>query len=185
MKVGQKLSDEVTSRFVAGPNLVPGSLGDQLPEGALTLAVFLRHFGCIFCKETLADIRQRQEVDPDFPSPLFFFQGSATEGRALLRRDWPEARAVADPEGRFYDDFGVGRGGLLKMFGPGVFAGKTRAEKKGHENGARSGDIWRMPGMFLLRGREIVWKHEYRHAAELPDYDRITALATGSADTRD
>lgn len=178
MDVGQKLPEALTSRFVSGFNLVPGNLGDQLSDGELTLAVFLRHFGCIFCKETLADIRELQQRHPHFPKPLFFFQGSATEGRALLRRGWPEARAIADPEGHFYEAFGVARGGLLKMFGPGVWAAKARAEAKGLENGARSGDIWRMPGMFLLRGREIVWKHEYRHAAELPEYDQVVALAT-------
>ncbi|NNL67014.1 MAG: hypothetical protein HKP30_12275, partial [Myxococcales bacterium] len=153
-------------------NLVPGTLRDQLGGGA-TLLVFLRHFGCLFCRETLADVRAAAEASPDFPRPLFFFEGRRTEGRAFLRRYWPELRAVADPAGEFYDAFGVNRGGMREMFGPGVWSARSRAAAKGHRNGERSGDIWRLPGVFLAEGPAIRWAHEYRHAGDRPDYGRI------------
>lgn len=177
MKAGERISDELLDRFVSGANLSPGSLGDQLGEG-LNLLVFLRHFGCMFCRETLADIAAICDQDPAFPPPLFFYQGTPVEGRALLRRYAPNLRAVADPEGHFYDALRVERGGLLKMFGPGVWAARSRASAKGHSNGKRTGDIWRMPGTFLARGSEIVWAHEYAHAADHPDYALIRQLAT-------
>jgi hypothetical protein len=61
----------------------------------------------------------------------------------------------------------------VKALGPAVWLAKSRAEAKGHRNGERSGDIWRMPGAFLTRDDEILWAHEYRHAADLPDYRAI------------
>jgi hypothetical protein len=160
-------------RFVTGVNLMPGSLRDQLGEHR-TLLVFLRHFGCTFCRETVADLREAASA-PGFPPVLFFFQGSPTEGRAFLRRYWPEVRAVADPELVFYEAFGVQRGSLLQLFGPGVFRAGRRAQEKGHANGPRSGDIFRMPGAFLVEGERVLWQHAYRHAGDHPDFRALVA----------
>ena len=176
LRDGSKIPDEVLDRAVTGLNLSPGSLRDQL-AGPTDLLVFLRHFGCIFCRETLTDLRTLHEQEAGFPRPLFFFQGSPTEGRALLRGSWPQLRAISDPKAEFYEGFDVQRGGLIKMFGPGVWSAKTRAETKGHRNGERMGDIWRMPGMFLTRGSSILWHHDFRHAGDHPDYQQLGALA--------
>lgn len=176
MKAGDRIPDAVLDRPVNGLNLAPGTLRDQLGD-ELVLLVFLRHFGCIFCRETLADMRALAERDPRFPEPLFFFQGSPTEGRAFLRRYWPSLRAVADPEAEIYEAFGIGRGNVVQMFRPAVWAAHSRAQAKGHALGERSGDIWRMPGVFLAHGPEILWAHTYRHAADHPDYGLICELA--------
>jgi len=180
MRRGALIPDELLDLIVSGVNLTPGTLRDQLGE-ELTLLVFLRHFGCVFCRETLADMRELAANDPRFPTPLFFFQGSATEGRAFLRRYWPDLRAVADPDGRLYDGFGIGRGGVVKMFGPPVWQAKRRANAKGHRNGERVGDIWRMPGVFLVSGPRIIWAHEYAHAGDHPDYHEICEVAATSS----
>jgi hypothetical protein len=142
--------------------------------------VFLRHFGCIFCRETLADLRALVERHPDFPRPLVFFHASPSEGRAFLRRDWPTLRAVSGPMTELYEAFGVERGGVLQMFGPEVWTARSRAARKGLANGPRTRDVWRMPGVFLVRGGETVWAHEYRHAADHPDYARIRHEARGA-----
>jgi hypothetical protein len=176
MQAGESIPDHILKEPVAGVNLAPGPLGDQLGDGP-TLLVFLRHFGCIFCRETIADLRAIAERDESFPALLFFFQGSPTEGRALLRSYWPKARAIADPDGELYRAFGIGRGGPLKMFGPAVWTARSRAVAKGHRNGPRSGDIWRMPGVFLTMGSRIVWTHQFAHAADHPDYDEIAERA--------
>ena len=178
-----RIPDELLARYVNGVNLMPGTLRDQL--GAVpTLLVFLRHFGCPFCKETLAGLRQAAQDNPNFPPVLFFYQGSPTEGRAFLRRYWPEARAIADPEALFYEGMGVGRGGLLQMFHPGVVPALIRARAAGHLDGEGSGgDSRRMPGLFVARGAELVWSHRARHQADHPEFARIPALAGLSSRT--
>lgn len=173
------ISAALLDRRVGGVNLVPGTLRDQLGD-ALHLLVFLRHLGCVFCRETLADLRAAAEGDAAFPAVLFFFQGTVTEGRALLRRYGPQLRAISDEAGFFYEGFGIRRGGLLEMFGPSVLRGWSRAAGKGHRNGDRSGDVWRMPGMYLARGSQILWAHEYRHAADQPDYGHVRDLASAA-----
>ncbi len=171
------IPDEVLDTPVRGVNLAPGTLRDQL-DGDVLL-VFLRHFGCIFCRETVADLRAQAEA-ADFPPVLFFFQGAPIEGKAFLRRYWPRARAVSDPDAVFYRAFGIDRGGLIQMFRPAVWSAQSRARAKGHENGERSGDIWMMPGVFLVRDGRIVWTHEYRHAGDHPDFARVPERARGT-----
>lgn len=170
------LSPDVLSLPVTGVNLGPGTLADQLGDD-VTLLVFLRHFGCVFCRETVADLRQTSEADPSFPKVLLVFQGSPTEGRAFLRRFWPGARAIADRGKRLYAAVGIGRGGLRQMFGPGVWKAVRRARAKGLTQGPPSGDIWMMPGVFLVREGAIVWAHEYAHAGDQPDFECIPEAA--------
>ncbi len=175
----ERIQAEVLDRFVSGVNLMPGSLRAQLGDRR-TLLVFLRHFGCVFCRETVAELREAAEA-PGYPAVLFFFQGSVAEGRAFLRRYWPEARAVADAELSFYEAFGVARGSMLQMFGPGVVGAGMRAKRKGHSNGPRSGDIYRMPGAFLVEGDLVLWEHRYRHAGDHPDFGSIPCGAAAPA----
>ncbi|MEZ4215499.1 MAG: SelL-related redox protein [Myxococcota bacterium] len=176
MKVGERIPDAVLDRAVVGLHVAPGTLRDQLGD-APTLLVFLRHFGCMFCRETLADLRGASQADARFPRVLLFFQGTLTEGRALLRRYWPDVPAIADPALELYDAFGVERGSWAQMLGPPVWPASVRARAKGHRNAERSGDIWRMPGMFLCRGSEVAWTHAYRSAGDAPDYAAIAAIA--------
>jgi hypothetical protein len=165
---------------VTGVGIHPGTLRDQLGDD-VSLLVFLRHFGCLFCREMISDLRSAAEADPDYPRILFFFQGTATEGRAFLRRYWPEARAVADPTLEFYDLFGIRQASLVEALGPRVLASRGRARAKGHESGARSGDIWRMPGLFAARGEKLLWQHTPRHAADHPDFLAIPGLIREAA----
>jgi hypothetical protein len=175
----ERIPDELLGRYVNGVNLMPGTLRDQL-GAAPTLLVFLRHFGCPFCKETLAGLRGASGQNAAYPPVLFFYQGSPTEGRAFLRRYWPEARAIADPEAVIYDGMGVGRAGLLQLFHPGIVPALIRARNAGHFEGygeGPSGDSRRMPGLFIARGAEIVWAHRARHQADHPEFARIPQLA--------
>jgi peroxiredoxin len=169
------IEDKTLESPVSGVNLAPGSFADQLSE-APTLLVFLRFFGCIFCRETVSDLRKLSEEREGFPNVLFVSEAGATEARAFVRRYWPNARVIADPKADLYAAFGVGKS-ILKAFSPGVFSARRRALDKGHEVGALDGNAFRMPGAFLVRGSEIVWSHHFKHSADQPDFDRAAQLA--------
>ncbi len=173
----ERIPDALLTRYVNGVNLMPGTLRDQLGDTP-ALLVFLRHFGCPFCKETIARLREASQRVAGYPGVLFFYQGSPTEGRAFMRRYWPEARAVADPDAVFYEGLGIGRGGVLQMFHPGVAPALVRAGLAGHLGGEGSGgDTRRMPGLFVTRGGAILWSHRAKHQADHPDFERIPMLA--------
>ncbi len=138
MEAGAEIPESLLAEDVVGVNLAPGTLTDQLAPGP-NLFVFLRHLGCVFCREQVARLREASEADPDFPSVLFFFQGTSTEGRVFLSRFWPGARAVADRPLRFYGAFGITRGSLRQTLGPAVWSAQRRARAAGFEQGERSG----------------------------------------------
>ncbi|MHC4940524.1 MAG: AhpC/TSA family protein [Planctomycetota bacterium] len=94
------------------------------------------------------------------------------------RQFFPEGvAAISDPEGTLYRAFGLERGSLAQLAGPRVVASAFRAFSRGHGIGRPVGDPRQMPGAFLLKGDEIVWRHAYRHAGERPDWNAARALA--------
>ncbi len=103
-------------------------------------------------------------------------EAGTTEARAFVRRYWPQARVVADPDAELYSAFGVGTS-ILKAFSPGVFAAHRRATAKGHEFGSIDGNGFRMPGAFLIRDGETAWSPTSKHAADRPDFERFIKMA--------
>ena len=80
---------------------------------------------------------------------------------------------VSDPSRHIYHAFGLGRGGLLALFGPrvwwrGFYAGVLR----GHGIGRLMGNGFQMPGVFLVRRGTIV--RSFRH---LSSSDRLDFVA--------
>jgi len=156
-----------------GRNIPAGSTLGGVIGTQPTLLVFLRHFGCIFCRETVADLKAITAENPDYPQVIFFYQGTPEEGDAFFSHIWPEARAVSDIPKTFYDAFGIQRGGMREMFGPAVWACGVRATAKGHTIGLKTGDPWTMPGVFLIHDGQILWQHDFKHAGDHPDFREI------------
>lgn len=164
------------SAAVAGVNLQPGTLRDQLGDQP-TLLVFLRHFGCPLCREMVGDLRNVASADAAYPPVLFVYQGTAEDGADFFGKLWPEARAVADPSRLLYRAFGVARGGLGELYGPGAAACYLRAATKGNLPGRTIGDPSMMPGLFLVEGDAIVWRHTFRNAGDHPDFASLPLAA--------
>lgn len=144
-----------------------------------TLLVFLRHFGCTFCREMVQDLKEMVQGRADAPAILFFYMGAPEEGEAFFSHFWPEARAVADAERVFYRAFGLTRGSWKQMFGLEVLACGIRAASKGHGLGRPVGDPLRMPGLFLVQGSEVRWEHAFKHAGDHPDFIRLPSVLPG------
>ena len=169
--VNVNIAQEILDTPVMGTNLMPGSLRDQLGDDP-ALLIFLRFFGCVFCRETVADLRALSEQQPDFPKVVFVSEAEKIEIQAFVRRYWPTAATISDPQGVFYEAFGVGKS-LLKSFAPGVFRARRRALDKGNVAGPPDGNIFRMPGAFLTHRDEVIWSHDFRHSGELPDFAHL------------
>ena len=112
------------------------------------------------------------------------FAGQLTSKRSVLASEIlvhsPSCR-FADPELEFYDRFGVRRATFLEALGPQVvFGARRRARAKGHENGPRDGDIWRMPGIFAVSDKKVVWAHQPKHAADHPDFAAIPSFVSAA-----
>lgn len=67
---------------------------------------------------------------------------------------------------------------MKEMFGPEVWACGVRATLKGSFIGRPVGDPWTMPGLFLVQGDKILWRRDFRHAGDHPDWSAIPQVAT-------
>jgi hypothetical protein len=116
---------------------------------------------------------------------VFVYQGTPEQGEDWfgdLRADGSEA-ALADLGKQLYDRFGVDRGGLAAMFGPGAMACGIRAVRKGHRVGRKIGDAWTLPYVAVITAGSIVWEHRGSHAGDDPEPELILAAARSAATT--
>jgi len=157
---------------VEGVRLDGPLLGDQFKRR--TLLVFLRHFGCLFCREMVKDLRRASETIASFPQVLYVYQGSVEDGEWFFGRFSPESTAIADTPKKLYEAFGLQPGKKGQMFGPMVWPCAIRAVTKGNLGGKPVGDVWMMPGMFLIQpDGAITWQHRFAHIGDHPDLRSI------------
>lgn len=168
----KNIPDFLLNHPIEGVNLSGQTLKEELGD-APKLLVFVRHFGCIFCRELIADLRDLSEKHSELPKILFFYQGTVSDGRDFFASLWREAKAIADLPKVFYNGFGLERGGVKEMFGAEVWACGVRAALKGHFIGAPVGDPWTMPGIFLAHQQQIVWQHRFKHAGDHPTLENL------------
>ena len=173
-----RISEETLDEVVSGVNLIPGSLRDQLGDEPVLL-IFLRFFGCVFCRETVSDLRGLSEKKAGFPKVIFVSEAKNIEIQAFVRRYWPSAVTISDTRRELYAAFGVGTS-VFKTFSPRVFQASRRALDKGNERGPADGNVFRMPGAFLVHRDEVIWSHDFEHAGELPDFEHLPEAHTST-----
>jgi peroxiredoxin len=156
------------SRFVtsAGESLL------QLSRRSPVMLVFLRHAGCTFCREALADLgeRRRQLEARGVRLALVHMSPPADFDTLLEKYGLGGVLHISDPEKQVYQAFGLGRGNLLQLFGPNLWARGFQAMLDGHGVGKLVGDGFQMPGLFVIDQGEIVSSYIHRDAGDRPDY---------------
>ncbi|MFT3785004.1 MAG: SelL-related redox protein [Tepidisphaeraceae bacterium] len=176
-----RVASELLDRPLTGLRLSGQTFRDELARTPQTLLVFLRYFGCIFCKEMVKDARAAASL-PGYPRVLVFCQAGPEEAAEFFAKYWPEATVVCDPSKVFYDAFDLGHGTYMQMFGPRVWVCGIRAVSKRNMQGIPRkglGDPWTMPGVFLADTKgKIVWHHEFQHAGDHPDFKSIPQSVT-------
>lgn len=171
----ETIPNHLLAKPITGVNLRGNTLGQEIGEWE-TLLVFLRHFGCIFCRELVRDIRDYHYSQAGFVPVIFFYQEIPEEGVRFFNKYWSEARGISDQERDFYSTFGLGRGTVNQVVGPESMVCGIRATLKGNFMGKPTADVWEMPGMFLVKNRMIMWKHHYRHAGDHPDLSKFPRM---------
>jgi len=138
------------------------------------LLVFLRHFGCTFCREALKDLSDRREAIRAYGSRLVLVHMSdlATAGEYFLKYDLGGVDQVSDPDCRFYEAFGLTKGTALQLFGlHSWIRGFQAGVVDGHGVGTRQmGDGFQMPGVFVLQDGAVREKFIHKLAGDRPEY---------------
>ncbi|MEO1449571.1 MAG: peroxiredoxin-like family protein [Bacteroidota bacterium] len=169
--------------------------GDPLPEGLETftdqkgqslvalqtrqpvLLVFLRHFGCTFCRETMADLaRNRKAIAEAGVYPVVVHQSSPERADTFFAQyNLEHTSRISDPEQNLYQAFSLYRGSIAQMFGWKSWLRGLRAGVwDGHWVGKEEGDGWQMPGAFLLFHNRIERAYIHKTAADRVDYQVFT-----------
>lgn len=157
-----------------------GELLTDLCAASPVLLVFLRHAGCSFCRETLADLQaSRADVTQEGARIVLVHLGdSARLDRFLTKRGLGDVSRIADRSQSLYRAFGLLRGGWRQLAGPKVlWRGFVEGVLWRHGLGKPAADASQMPGVFLIRDGEIARRFRHRSAADRPDYVGIVTSA--------
>lgn len=160
-------------RLSGGPS--DGASVAEASEAQPLLLVFLRHLGCTFCREALADlVRERPSIERSGVRVVLVHMSPAGDAMAFFARyGLGDVSHVSDPEAVLYRSMGLKRGSFGQLFGPRVWLAGVKAAMRGHGVGALKGDGFRMPGVFLVSGGRVIREFRHRDAGERPDYREL------------
>lgn len=167
-----------------------GATLEQLSTESPTLVVFLRHTGCVFCREALADLSRQRTALRAAGTTLALVHMSEPLSATLRfeRYGLGDIHRYSDPERVLYRAFGLERGSLRQLFGPPVWWRILGATVLGgHWFGRSEGDGFQLPGVFLLDHGQVMAEHRAATAADRPDYLEIArcgCAALGRSRTR-
>jgi peroxiredoxin len=136
------------------------------------LLVFLRHFGCTFCREAVCEIEKIRPNIESLGTNLAFVHLS-NEDRArkfFAPHHFEDIPRFADPDGRLYEAFGLVRAQWHQYLNPRSIMRMFSAWSRGHMAGAPDGDVERMPGVFLIHRAEILKSFRHKLVSDRPDY---------------
>lgn len=152
----------------------------ELVDESPLLLIFLRHFGCSFCRQTLDEVSKlRSQIEAKGIRPVFVHLG--TPERAKPYFDYyhlSDIERVSDPPASLYTQpvFDLARQSAFSHF---LVAKVWKAWLQGailkHGFGLLKEDADQMPGIFFLRQRAIVRAFRYKTIADEPDYLKLIA----------
>lgn len=143
------------------------------------LMVFLRHTGCPFCREALADIAfQRRRIEATGTQIVLVHMGTDQAAHEFFYRyglsDLPR---VSDSTRTLYRAFGLGRGGVWEVFGPSLWRrGFQAAILRRNGIGWPDTDMFQMPGIFLIFHGQVLRSFVHQSAADRPNYAKLVEM---------
>jgi len=148
----------------------------DLSSESPVLLVFLRHFGCIFCKESLYDISKLQQNFSKKNIKIVFVHMSdyATAETYFEKYNLFDIEHVSDEECKIYATFGLIKGSFSQLFGLKTWIrGFEVISTKQIFGISQIGDGFQMPGIFLIKNGEVVESFIHHSVADKPDYENF------------
>lgn len=154
----------------------------ELVDRSPVLLVFLRHFGCTFCAQTLDRVSKvRPQLEANGVRPVFVHLGSPERAKPYFDYyDLSDIERISDPGATLYrlPNFALSRTPLyLHLFVPAVWLGWLKGALFKYGIGRAQEDGEQMPGVFFLKERKIVRGFRHRTIADEPDYLKLAGAA--------
>ncbi len=165
----EKISPELLNSYKTQTGQSLGSLSNERP----LLLVFLRHFGCTFCREAVAEINKvRKDIEAKGTQLAFVHLADDDEKaqKFFTPYGFQDLPRFADPDGLLFQSFGLVRANWRAYLNYESILRTLIAWLEGHFVGMPAGDVQRMPGTFLIQNGEIRKAFRHKLVSDRPDY---------------
>ena len=145
------------------------------------LVVFLRSFGCTFCREALADVRLvRARVEAAGATLAFVHGGTPAEADPWFElHGFGDTIRISDPTLDHFRAFKIDRIGFGTLLHPTVVV-RTALCATSHGLGTQTAEMIRqLAGVFVVRDGRILSAYRHRLPSDRPDYMQLLRAALG------
>jgi peroxiredoxin len=156
------------STIVRAPDVeVLLSTGDRVPLQSLyqqerLALVFLRHFGCLFCKEHVSQLRRLPECNIAFVT-----LGTPEQTEEFRQKMSSPHKFISDPEKKLHRLFDLKPGGMAQVINPHVIVRSISAMFSGFMNSMSGINQLDLPGVFVIdTDGTVSWEHRGRDVAD-------------------
>lgn len=168
------LSDETNASFESALRSVLGTRGENLWDLSFegpVLVSFLRHAGCVFCREAMDDLsKQQQDIETRGVSVAIVMMSPPEKANRAAEDFHLRAHVFSDPQAFLYRAFELERGRFWQLMGPAIWLRGAIAFFRGYGLGMLEGDGFQMPGVFLIKDGKIIKAFRHQTAADRPSY---------------
>ena len=175
---GTQLSPE----FLDSIRTQTGETLGELSRSSPVLVVFLRHCGCTFAREALADVASHRQAIQQSGAGIVIVHMQTDEdaGNLLTRYGLADLPRISDPDQKVYQAFELKRGSLWQVAGPGMWWRAVQSLFKGNLAGIPNADVYQLPGAFLVHHGQIVNAFRGRSSSDRPDYCELAQAGSKS-----
>jgi hypothetical protein len=135
----------------------------KISESKPILLVFLRHFGCVFCKEVLVNLKNSSAANK---YQLVFVHMVDNDVARNYLSDFKDAILISDPNFNLYRAFNLKKGTLLQLFNMKSIIKAIKLFFKGITVGPLLGNGFQMPGTFVIYNKSIIYSYRPENVAE-------------------
>lgn len=155
----------------------------ELSASRQQMVVFLRHAGCTFCRQAVADIvRDAPAIEAGGTGIVLVHMMTEAEAAPFFTRYGAERFSrISDPGQSLYRSFGLANGSVWQLLGPkNWWEGAKAFLGEGHGVGIPAGNVQQMPGSFLIHEGRILKAFRNETASDRPDYVALGACESGA-----
>ncbi|WP_298867241.1 peroxiredoxin-like family protein [uncultured Gimesia sp.] len=153
-----------------------GNALNELSEDRRLLVVFLRHGGCPFCRQVLAQLQElsKQIAAQNMQLAIVHMMDDSQADKLLARYQLQDVHHFSDPDRKLYQLFQIKRGNLAETFGPAIWwSGFKTTILSGFFPGIPGKDLHQLGAALILDKGKVVASHFSKNSADLPDWNQL------------
>lgn len=140
-------------------------------DGSIVV-VFLRHFGCVFCKELLNSLKvHRKAIESSGAKLVLVHLLEDAEGKSHLSDlGFEDVDSISDPFCELYKSFGVRKTSVFELISVPVLGRFISLIFKGYKPGPVQGDPMQLSGVIVINNGEVVRSYLQRRSSDQTDF---------------